>query len=63
MVSQKWCNVRAHETNISVSTTDFRPALTYESTSADLRQQHLTINYDMSLHYLPTQGKALWCLQ
>ena len=38
----KWCNVRAHKRNISVSTIDFRPTLTYESTSPDLRQQRLT---------------------
>ena len=41
----KWCNVRAHKRNISVSTIDFRPALMYESTSADLRQQLLTCLY------------------
>ena len=38
----KWCNVRAHKRTISASTIDFRPILTYESTSADLRQQRLT---------------------
>ena len=32
----KWCNMQAHKRNISVSTIDFRPTLTYESTSADL---------------------------
>ena len=37
-----WCNVRAHKITISVSSIDFRATLTYESTSADLRQQHLT---------------------
>ena len=34
-----WCNVRAHKITISVSSIDFRATLT---TSADLRQQHLT---------------------
>ena len=38
----KWCDVRAHKSTISVSTIDFRPTLTNESTSADLWQQHLT---------------------
>ena len=38
----KWCNVRAHKRIISASTIDFRPTLTYESTSADLWQQRLT---------------------
>ena len=38
----KWCNVRAHKRIISASTIDFRPTITYESTSADLRQQRLT---------------------
>ena len=38
----KWCCVRAHKRTISASTGDFRPTLTYESTSADLRQQCLT---------------------
>ena len=38
----KWCNVRAHKITISASTIDFRPTLTYESTSADLRQQRST---------------------
>ena len=41
----QWCNVRAHthtHTNISACTTDFRPTLTKQSTSADLRQQRLT---------------------
>ena len=37
----KWCNVRAHR-KLSDGTTDFQPTLTYKSTSADLRQQHLT---------------------
>ena len=36
------CNVRAHKIIISACTIDFRPTLTYQSTSADLRQQHLT---------------------
>ena len=31
VVSQKWCNVRAHKINISVGTIDFRPTLTYQS--------------------------------
>ena len=35
-------NLRAHKGTISVSTIDFRPTLTYESTSAHLRQQCLT---------------------
>ena len=38
----QWCNVRAHKIIISACTIDFRPTLTYQSTSADLRQQHLT---------------------
>ena len=38
----KWCNMRAHKRTISVSTIDFRPTLTYKSTSADLLQQHMT---------------------
>ena len=38
----KWCNVRAHTKTISASTIDFPPILTYDSTSADLRQQRLT---------------------
>ena len=33
--------MRAHKRTISASTIDFRPTLTYESTSADLWQQHL----------------------
>ena len=33
----KWCKVREHEKTTSVSTIDFRPTLTYESTSANLR--------------------------
>ena len=41
-----WClkmvNVQAHKRTISASTIDFRPTLTYKSTSADLRQQRLT---------------------
>ena len=36
------CNVRAHKIIISACTIDFRPTLTYQSTSADLRQQQLT---------------------
>ena len=35
-------NVRAHKRTISLGTIDFRPALTYQSTSTDLRQQKLT---------------------
>ena len=38
----QWCNVRAHKRIISACTIDFRPTLTYQSTSADLRQQSLT---------------------
>ena len=45
----KWCNVRAHKffffflfSFLSASIIDFRPTLTYESTSADLRQQRWT---------------------
>ena len=38
----QWCNVRAHNIIISACTIDFRPTLTYQSTSADLRQQRLT---------------------
>ena len=38
----QWCNVRAHKIIISACTIDFRPTLTYQSTSADLRQQRLT---------------------
>ena len=38
----QWCNVQAHKRMISACTIDFRPTLTYQSTSADLRQQHLT---------------------
>ena len=38
----QWCNVRAHKIIISACTTDFRPTLTYQSTSADLQQQRLT---------------------
>ena len=34
--------MRAHKGTISVSTIDFRPTLTYESTSAHLWQQCLT---------------------
>ena len=34
--------MQTHKRTISVSTVDFRPTLTYESTSADLWQQHLT---------------------
>ena len=41
----QWCNVRAHKRTISVSTIDFRPTLTYESTSAHLRRQRLTSFY------------------
>ena len=37
----QWCNVRAHNW-ISACSIDFRPTLTYQSTSADLRQQRLT---------------------
>ena len=37
----QWCNVRAHKI-ISASIIDFRRTLTYQSTSADLRQQRLT---------------------
>ena len=38
----KWCNMWAHKRIISASTIDFWPTLTYESTSVDMRQQHLT---------------------
>ena len=38
----QWCNVQAHKRIISACTIDFRPTLTYQSTSADLRQQCLT---------------------
>ena len=38
----QWYNVQAHKTIISACTIDFRPTLMYKSTSADLRQQHLT---------------------
>ena len=38
----KWSNMRAHKRTISVRTIDFWPILPYESTSADLWQQHLT---------------------
>ena len=38
----QWCNVRAHKRIISACTIDFRSTLTYQSTSADLRQQRLT---------------------
>ena len=38
----QWCNVRAHKRITSACTIDFWPALTYQSTSADLRQQCLT---------------------
>ena len=38
----QWCNVRAHKRIISACTIDFRPTLTYQSTSADLQQQRLT---------------------
>ena len=38
----QWCNVRAHKIIISACTIDFRPTLTYQSKSADLRQQRLT---------------------
>ena len=38
----QWCNVRAHERIISACTIDFRPTLTYQYTSADLRQQRFT---------------------
>jgi len=31
----KWCKVREHEKTTSVSTIDFPPTLTYESTSAN----------------------------
>ena len=34
--------MRAHKIIISACTVDFRPTLTYQSTSADLRQQRLT---------------------
>ena len=34
----QWCNVRAHKIIISACTIDFRPTLTYQSTSSDLRQ-------------------------
>ena len=34
--------MRAHKRTISDGTIDFQPTLTYKSTSADLRQQHLT---------------------
>ena len=34
--------MQAHKRTISVSTIDFRPTLTYESTSAHLWQQRLT---------------------
>ena len=37
----QWCNVRAHKI-IYACTIDFRPTLTYQSTSANLQQQHLT---------------------
>ena len=46
-----WClDVQAHKINISAITIDFRPTLTYGSTSSDLRQQRLT-----SLH-------CMWCI-
>ena len=38
----QWCNVRAHKRITSAYTIDFRPILTYQSISADLRQQRLT---------------------
>ena len=38
----QWCNMRAHKKNNSACTIDFRPTLTYQSTSADLQQQCLT---------------------
>ena len=38
----KWCNQWAHKRTISISTIDFRPTLTFQSTSDDLRQQRLT---------------------
>ena len=38
----QWCNVQAHKIIISVCIIDFQPTLTYESTSAHLRQQCLT---------------------
>ena len=38
----QWCNVRAHKRIISACAIDFRPTLTYQSISADLRQQRLT---------------------
>ena len=41
----KCCNVQADKRNVFVSTIDFRPTLTYESTSADWGQQLLTSFY------------------
>ena len=38
----QWCNVWAHKIIISACTIDFWPTLMYQSTSADLQQQHLT---------------------
>ena len=38
----KWSNVWAHKRTISASTIDFRHTLTYESTSAGLRQRRLS---------------------
>ena len=38
----QWCNVWAYKIIISACTIDFRPTLTYQSTSADLRQQRFT---------------------
>ena len=55
----KWCKSRAHERTISYSTIDFRHTLTYESTSANLRQQCLTIFFTVrSGFYLQGQGHS-----
>lgn len=41
-----------------LNTTDFRPTLTYESTSADLRQQFLTSFYTVCDYIIcPQKGK------
>ena len=54
----KCCNVQADKRNIFVSTIDFRPTLTYESTSADWGQQLLTSFYAKGNHCGVFSGKS-----
>ena len=53
----QWCNVLAHKIIISAFTIDFRPTLTYQSTSDDTRQQRLTSFCAVWCIILPEKGK------